>query len=410
MQHAPFDFLVTLNHDLEGVLDLEVVRGRQVAADKAMRHPRRVRMGPHLMNQVLLRVRHQIRLLKAGPIHLLVRQEIGQRPHIGLIATRLGMELHQAIVSQRIRGKELLVSKACRYEPDLNPTYLEWSRHYGCAVIPARKRKPRDKAKAEAGVLIAERWIIAALRHHVFFSLGEINQAVAELLTRLNDRKFRKLDGSRRELFESVDRPALKPLPAEPFSMGVWKTVRVHPDYHVEVDFHCCSVPFHLVGEALEARLCEKTVEIFRFGKRIATHARSFRRHRHTTLAEHRPPNHEALDWTPQRLIDRGRQFGPSTVAILERIMDSRPHPEQGYRSCMGVLRLGARHSAERLEAACGWALAHHACSYRSVESILNNGLDRRPPQSAPESEAHLSLHANVRGADYYGGCSEVTP
>jgi transposase len=270
-------------------------------------------------------------------------------------------------------------------------------------VIPARKRKPRDKAKVENGVLVAERWIIAALRHHRFFSLTELNQAIGELLVRLNERKFRKLDSSRSGLFRQLDQPALKALPSEPFTFATWKKVRVHPDYHVEVDFHYYSVPYFYVHETMEARIGEKTVEIFRLGRRLVTHVRSFQRYRHTTLPEHRPPHHQALDWTPERVLEKGRRFGPATAAVLETILQSRPHPEMAYRACMGVIRLGSRYSAERLESACHRALRLNACSYRSIASMLKNGLDRQPIEDTVESATHRSLHDNVRGPAYYG-------
>ncbi len=296
------------------------------------------------------------------------------------------------------------VKSPCRYEPDLNPTYRDWAEHHGAVIIPARVRKPRDKAKVEAGVLLVERWILAALRKRAFFSLVELNQAIAELLVRLNDRKFRKLDTTRRRLFEAVDRPALRALPAEPFVFAEWKKVRVHPDYHVEVDRHYYSVPYQYVREQLEARVAETTVEIFRAGRRVATHVRSFTPGRFTTLEAHRPPCHQDLQWTSERVIEKGRTVGEATARLLERIMGSRPHPELGYRSCLGVLRLAGRYSGERLEAASRRALAVDACSYRSVKSILAAGLDRQPlePPASP-SPVHGAVHDNVRGAAYYG-------
>jgi transposase len=296
------------------------------------------------------------------------------------------------------------VKTPCYYEPDLNPTYRDWAEHYGTVIIPARVRKPRDKAKVETGVLIVERWILAALRKRTFFSLAELNQAIAGLLAQLNDRRFRKLNTTRRRLFEEVDRPALKSLPAEPFQFAEWKKVRVHRDYHVEVDRHYYSVPYQFVHEQLEARTTESTVEVFRCGRRLVTHARSFVPGRHTTLAEHRPPCHQNLEWTSDRVIRTGRVVGEATAAVLERIMQSRPHPELGYRSCLGVLRLGDRYTRERLEAASRRALALNACSYRSLKSILAAGLDRQPaePLEAP-SRAHQATHVNVRGASYYG-------
>jgi len=295
------------------------------------------------------------------------------------------------------------VLEACYYEPDLNPTYREWAEHYGTAVIPTRRRKPRDKAKVEAAVLIVERWILAALRKRTFFSLTELNQAIRELLVGLNQRKFRKLETTRARLFEEVDRPALLPLPAEPYRFATWKKVRVHPDYHVEVERHYYSVPHYYAREQLEARIAEKTIEIFRYGRRIALHVRSFVPGRHTTLPEHRPPKHQDLEWTSDRMIAQGKAVGPATAQVFQRVMDSRPHPELGYRSCQGILRLGKRYSHERLENACQRALRLNACSYRSIQSILSTGLDRQPVEPVEESSSHQRHHSNVRGSSYYG-------
>ena len=295
------------------------------------------------------------------------------------------------------------VTSPCYYEPDLNPTYREWAEHYGTAVIPTRVRKPRDKAKVENGVLVTERWILAALRKRIFFSLPELNGAIRELLVALNERRFRKLDSTRARLFAQLDRPALQPLPPEPYAFHTWKKVRVHPDYHVEVERHYYSVPYHYVHEQLEARIGEKTIEIFRCGLRIALHPRSFAVGRHTTREEHRPPQHRDLAWTSDRMIARGKAVGPATAEVFERILASRPLPELGYRSCLGVLRLGRRYSNERLEAACLRALALNTCSYRSLQSILSTGLDRQPVEPSRSSAAHDHLHPNVRGSAYYG-------
>lgn len=300
------------------------------------------------------------------------------------------------------------VKDACYYEPDLNPTYRDWAAHYGTVIIPARVRKPKDKAKVEGGVLLVERWILAALRKRTFFSLAELNAAIRELLIKLNQRKFRKLDTTRARLFEEVDRPALKQLPATPFAFAEWKFAKVHPDYHVEVDHHYYSVPYQYVHEQVEARFSEKTVEIFLKGQRIAAHARSHVAGKHTTLNEHRPKRHQDLEWTWSRIADRGREVGPSTVAVLERIMQERKHPELGYRSCFGVLRFGKRYSNERLEAACRRALAMNACSYRSIKSILEKSLDREPLEPVMIPAIHTEVHANVRGSDYYHKKEEV--
>jgi transposase len=295
------------------------------------------------------------------------------------------------------------VKDACYYEPDLNPTYRDWADHYGTAVIPARVRKPRDKAKVETGVQIVERWILASIRHRTFFSLAELNEAIRELLIQLNNRKFRKLDTTRAKLFETLEKPVLKPLPRDPFTFAAWKKARVNIDYHIEINRHYYSVPYQYVHETVEARISEKTVEIFLKGNRIATHTRNDTVGKPSTLPEHRPQKHQDLEWTVARISAKGRAVGESTAAALQRIMKSRKHPELGYRACLGVLRLGDRYSNERLENACKRALLMNACSYRSIQSILKTGLDRQK-LDAPEIPAiHKENHVNVRGASYYG-------
>src|SRR5664280_1565510 len=246
------------------------------------------------------------------------------------------------------------VTRAHRYEPDINPTYAEMAAHYGAAVIPARPYKPRDKAKAEQGVLLAERWILAALRHRTFFSLAEANEAIRERLAWLNARPFRKLPGSRASLFAELDRPALRPLPVTPYEYAVWKAARVNIDYHVEVERHYYSVPYGLVGERVDIRASARTIEVFARGRRVASHPRSGAVGRHTTETAHMPESHRRhLEWTPGRLVAWGEQTGPATGALVAAILASRPHPEQGFRSCLGIFRLGRRHGEARMEAAC---------------------------------------------------------
>lgn len=294
------------------------------------------------------------------------------------------------------------VKDPCYYEPDLNPTYRDFADHYGTVIIPARVGKPRDKAKVEAGVLIVERWVLAALRKRTFHVLAELNLAIRDLLAQLNHRRFHKLDTTRARLFEQLERSGLKPLPAEPFVFAQWKKAKVNIDYHIEIDHHYYSVPYACVHQQVEARISATTVEVFLQGRRIVTHTRSFMAGRHTTLPEHRPKKHQHLQWTASRMIERGRAVGSSTAAALERILASRPHPELGYRSCLGVLRMADRYSPERLEAACRRAVALNACSYRSLKSILQTGLDRQPLEPAVASTTHSQHHDNVRGADYY--------
>lgn len=294
------------------------------------------------------------------------------------------------------------VSRACRYEPDLNPTYAELAHHYGVAVLPARVRRPRDKAKAESGVQLVERWILAALRHRTFFSLAELNTAIAELLERLNDKPFKKLPGSRRSIFAQIDQPALRPLPAAPYTYATWKKVRVHIDYHVELDGHYYSVPYALVKQQLDARLTERTIELFHKGQRVASHMRSYAKGRHTTTPEHMPKAHRAYaEWTPQRLVHWAEQTGPDTAAVIGHILASRAHPQQGFRSCLGILRLAERYGNDRLEAACRRALRLNVCRYKSLASILERGLDRQPLPEPTELTLPVA-HDHVRGPGYY--------
>jgi transposase len=301
------------------------------------------------------------------------------------------------------------VTKACRYEPGVNLTYEEMAHHYGVAVVPARPRKPRDKAKVEAGVLLVERWILAALRKRSFFSLGEVNEAIAELLARLNERPFRKRDGSRQTLYETLDRPALKPLPAERYQYGEWKTVRVNIDYHVEVDHHWYSVPYALTQQEVEIRATASTVEVFHKGIRVASHARSHAPHRHTTIHEHRPKSHQRyLEWTPSRIVEWSGKIGPATAQVVDRILASNRHPEQGFRSCLGVIRLGNKYPHARVEAAARRAVALQVCSYQSLKAILENHLDGQTLDPATDSQPPID-HPNLRGPDYYDSGNSPT-
>jgi transposase len=295
------------------------------------------------------------------------------------------------------------VLRANWYEPGINPTYRDLAAHYGTAILPARVRRPRDKAKVEAGVLVVERWILARLRNQRFFSLTELNAAIAALTAELNARPMRKLSVSRRRLFEELDRPALSPLPAEPFVYAEWRIRRVSLDYHVDVDGHYYSAPHRLLREQVEARITERTIELFHKGERVAAHVRSGVRGRHTTLAEHMPRAHRRhAEWTIERIGQEAAAVGAATAALTALILESRPHPEQGFRACLGILRLVRGYGRERVEAACARGLEIGARSYGSVQSILRHGLDRQPP--AAESRAgELPLrHPNIRGSSYY--------
>jgi transposase len=294
------------------------------------------------------------------------------------------------------------VSRACRYDPDLNPTYQQLAIHYGIGVVPARPYKPRDKAKVESGVLVVERGIMAALRNHRFFAIEDLNVAIRELLVKLNQRPFRKRQGTRASLFESLDKPALLPLPAERFDLSEWSKARVNVDYHIAYDDNYYSVPYNLVQEMVEVRSMPTTVEIFHKGKRVASHLRSRGNGNAITNSEHRPKSHqEHLAWPPSRILNWAGTIGPNTARVVDRIMEDKPHPEMGYRACLGVIRLAKKYSNERLEAAATRGLLTGAWRYKSIESILKNSLDLQSLE-APTDLIPPPTHDNIRGAEYF--------
>ena len=295
------------------------------------------------------------------------------------------------------------ITNPCRYEPDINPTYQDLADHYGTTVIPARPGHPRDKAKVESAVLVAERWILAALRNHTFFSLAELNKAIREKLSELNNRRFQKLNTTRKILYETIDKPALNPLPAHPYEYADWKRARVNIDYHVEVDRHYYSVPYQLAREQVDVRLTSKTMEALFKNRRVASHKRSYVPGGFTTLTEHMPKSHQRyLEWTPSRIITWAGKSGPNTQKLVTRILENRPHPEQGFRSALGIVRLSKHYTPERVEKASVRALAMGACSYKSVKSILKKGLDRQPLLFEHPEEAQPPAHPNIRGRHYY--------
>jgi transposase len=294
------------------------------------------------------------------------------------------------------------VTKPSRYEPGINRTYQDLADHYGFVVLPARVRKPRDKAKAEVAVLIVERWVLARLRNQRFFALEELNAAIRECIADLNNRVMRKLGKSRRELFEALDRPALAALPDQPYRYAEWKKCRVAPDYHVEIAGHYYSVPSRLIGQLVEARITDTTIEILHKGNRVASHVRSLVNNRHTTVEEHMPSAHRRYaEWTPARLMGEAASIGPATTTLVEAIMQAKPHPEQGFRTCLGILRLAKTYGAQRLEAACRRGNGIGARSYSSIASILRHGLDHAQAQDAAAHGAPIQ-HANIRGRGYY--------
>lgn len=294
------------------------------------------------------------------------------------------------------------ITRPCRYEPGVNRTYEEMADHYGAVVIPARVQKPRDKPKVELAVLLAQRWILACLRNRIFFSLAELNAAIQELLPSLNERPIRRLGVSRRQLFEDLDRPALRVLPTTRYELAEWFRGRANIDYHLEVDSNLYSVPYQLMREPLEARATITTVEIFFRSRRVASHPRQYGKGKFSTMAEHLSPSHRAhLEWTPSRIVDWAAKTGPSTAELVARIMEARRHPEQGYRSCLGVMRLGKSFGDQRLEAAARRALHLRSYSYGTIKNILAAGTDRLPLEDELQP-VQLGLHENVRGADYY--------
>jgi transposase len=298
---------------------------------------------------------------------------------------------------------KVAVSSPHRYEPELNPSYSEFARHYGLAVIPTRCRRPQDKAVVESAVQVAERWIFARLRDRTFFSLVEANDAIWALLPGFNERAFQKRPGSRRSHFLELDQPALRPLPSERYVFASWKKVRPHLDYHITIDQHHYSVPHPLVGEQLDARITSSTIELYHRSKRVASHARSHRKGGFTTVREHMPPAHQAqLGMTSEQLLKRAERVGPHAKALLHGIIRSRAHPEQAYRSCLGVLRLGKTHGNERLEAASCRAVKLGSYAFKSIEAILKHGLDQQPLDAPQPDPLPKRRHQNTRGGAYY--------
>jgi transposase len=293
------------------------------------------------------------------------------------------------------------VTKPHRYEADPNATYQEIAQHYGVAIIPARPYKPRDKAKVEVGVQICERWIIMRLRKERFTSLSTLNERIDELVEVINNRPFKKMEGSRASVFLEIDQPALRPLPATRYDFATWTKAKVSLDYHLQIDRNFYSVPYHLVGSVLDVRTSANVVEIFAKNRRVASHKRSYQKGVAVTESAHMPSSHRRhAQWTPSRIVHWAEKTGPSTAQFIEALMASRPHPEQGFRSALGVLRLEKRYGPERLELACARSLAIHSFSYKSVSSILQHGLDQRP--LAPVPLRANPTHSNIRGPNYY--------
>src|SRR5487761_49621 len=318
----------------------------------------------------------------------------------------------KAIVPDNLKAG---ITKPSRYEPGINRSYQDLADHYGFVVLPTRVRKPRDKAKVEVAVLIVERFVLAKLRNRRFFSLDELNAEVRECVATINAKVMKKLTKNRRELLETIDRPALKQLPSEPYRYAEWKRCAVAPDYHVEIANHYYSVPFRLLRETVEARLTDTTVEVFHKGLRVASHPRSSLPHRHTTIPEHMPSSHRRYaEWTPQRMMREAASIGPATIALVEAIMKAKPHPEQGFRSCLGIMHLVRTYGSERVEAASRRGNDIGATTYGSIKSILQNGLDKayansKAPDGPPmprdnQGETAASIRMRIRRGWADGG------
>lgn len=305
----------------------------------------------------------------------------------------------KAIVPDNPRS---VITKSCRYEPEVNVSYLEFAQHYNVTVFPARPGRAKDKAKVEVGVKLAKRWILARLRNRIFYSLPELNEAIGELLEIFNSKVMKRVKKSRRELFETLDRPNAKPLSEKRYKFAQWKKVKVNIDYHIEFDEHYYSVPYTLIGQVLEIKITSGIIAVFKRGKRLCSHRRSYDlRQRTVTVPEHMPKSHrEHLEWTPSRILQWAAKYGEAVKELVEKIMAERSFPEQGYRACLGIIRLERKYSAGKLNKACARALRYRSYSYTAVKNILLKGLEalEEPVQKA----APIIQHENIRGTQYY--------
>lgn len=294
------------------------------------------------------------------------------------------------------------VKKACRYEPDLNPLYRDFAQHYGVAIVPARVRKPKDKSKVEVAVQVAERWILARLRKITFYSVAEINEAIIPFLKLMNEKVMKHIGSSRKDLYEKYEKPILGKLPQEPFEIYIWKKAKVNIDYHVEFERHYYSVPYSFIHKEVEIRVTKDMVEIYNSNKKIITHKRSYLLGKHTTITEHMPSQHQKhAEWTPQRMLGWAESVGPCVKECFDIIINKSAHPEQGFRACLGILRLGKVYNNKRLEDACLRSITYGHVSYKTVKNILANNLDKIKIQKREEEPTDLQ-HENIRGASYY--------
>lgn len=323
------------------------------------------------------------------------------------LATWISLNIHaleyygccsRAMVPDNLKSA---VSKASRYEPDINPTYAEFAEHYGTVIFPARPYRPKDKSRAENGVKLAKRWILFRLRHSTFYSLYELNQAIRTLLDDFNCRLMKKMKKSRNELFDLWDKPHALPLPEKRYEFADWKKAKVQFNYHIAYESHHYSVPYTLIHKTIDIKATRMLIEVYHQGNRICSHARSYKEHGYTTVREHMPEQHiKYLEWTPERILNYAGKYGPSVQALVQEVMAQRKFPEQAYKSCMGIIRLENAYTAQRLNLACRRALDYKAYSYRSVVNILEKGLDQQTPM--PSAASPSMKHENIRGAEYY--------
>lgn len=305
----------------------------------------------------------------------------------------------KAIVPDNLKSA---VTKACRYEPDINPTYAEFARHYSVVIFPARPYKPKDKPKAENGVLLAKRWILAKLRNHIFYDIAKMNIEIEKLMEIFNGKTMKRLKKSRKELFELLDKPNSQPLPDKRYEFTEWKIAKVNIDYHISFDFHSYSVPYTLIHKEVSIRATKNIVEIIIKGERICSHRRSFHKYGYTTAKEHMPKAHQQyLEWTPQRIMEWADKYGPSVKSLIETIINSKTYAEQAYKSCLGIIRLGNKYPSN-LDKACERALAHKIHRYSGVKNILERGLDKLNGNELAKDVMPI-LHENIRGVDFYG-------
>ena len=306
----------------------------------------------------------------------------------------------KAIVPDNLKSA---VTKACRYEPDINPAYAEFAKHYGTAIFPARPYRPKDKSKAENGVKLAKRWLMSRLRNRIFHSLDELNAAIFELLEIFNSKKMKKFNKSRKELFEELDKANALPLPQRRYEFALWKQARVQFNYHVSFEDHYYSVPYTSIHKVVDMRASGGTIEIFHKGERICSHQVSFKKNGYTTVKEHMPANHQKyVEWTPERISELAERCGPHVKEIVKKIINKKKFPEQAYRACLGILRMGNRYSKERLNAACNRALQYRIVSYQGIAEILKKGLDKIHAESNCRANIIGKSHENIRGSEYY--------